>query len=78
MQLKCPSCGCDYAADLAGGPAYEETARKLGMTVVRLNNLIHRTRKRYRELLRIEVAGSLNDPKQADEEVRNLLDAVKT
>jgi len=63
---------------LAGGPAYEETARKLGISVVRLNNLIHRTRKRYRELLRIEVAGSLNDPKLADEEVRNLLDAVKT
>lgn len=62
---------------LAGGPAYEETAKKLGMTVIRLNNLIHRTRKRYRELLRIEVAGSLSDPKEADEEVRNLLDAVK-
>jgi RNA polymerase sigma-70 factor (ECF subfamily) len=62
---------------LAGGPAYDETAKKLGISVVRLNNLIHRTRKRYRELLRIEVAGSLNDPQQADEEVRNLLDAVK-
>jgi RNA polymerase sigma-70 factor (ECF subfamily) len=63
---------------LAGGPAYEETAKKLGMTVVRLNNLIHRTRKRYRELLRAEVAGSVTDPDLADEEVRNLLDAVKT
>jgi len=63
---------------LAGGPAYEETAKQLGISVVRLNNLIHRTRKRYRELLRLEVAGSLTDPKQADEEVRNLLDSVKT
>lgn len=62
---------------LAGGPAYEETAKKLGMTVVRLNNLIHRTRKRYREILRAEIAGSLSDPAEADEEVRNLLDAVK-
>ena len=62
---------------LAGGPAYEETAKKLGLSVVRLNNLIHRTRKRYRELLRTEVSGSLADPDQADEEMRNLLDAVK-
>ena len=63
---------------LAGGPAYEETAKKLGITVTRLNNLIHRTRKRYRDLLRSLVAGSLHDPADADEEVRNLLDAVKS
>jgi RNA polymerase sigma-70 factor (ECF subfamily) len=63
---------------LAGGPAYDETARKLGITVTRLNNLIHRTRKRYRDLLRAQVAGSLHDPAEADEEVRNLLDAVKS
>ncbi|HVR84794.1 MAG TPA: sigma-70 family RNA polymerase sigma factor [Planctomycetota bacterium] len=63
---------------LAGGPAYEGTARKLGITVTRLNNLIHRTRKRYRDLLRAQVSGSLNDPAEADEEVRNLLDAVKS
>ena len=63
---------------LAGGPAYEETARRLGISVVRLNNLIHRTRKRYREILRAEVAGSLSDPSEADQEVRNLLDAVKS
>jgi RNA polymerase sigma-70 factor (ECF subfamily) len=63
---------------LAGGPSYEETAKKLGISVTRLNNLIHRSRKRYRELLRIEVAGSLANPEDADEEVRNLLDAVKS
>jgi RNA polymerase sigma-70 factor (ECF subfamily) len=63
---------------LAGGPAYEETAKKLGITVTRLNNLIHRTRKRYRDLLRTQVAGSVHDSADADEEVRNLLDAVKS
>jgi RNA polymerase sigma factor (sigma-70 family) len=62
---------------LAGGPAYEATAKKLGISVTRLNNLIHRTRKRYRELLRAEVAGSVGSAEEADEEVRNLLDAVK-
>jgi len=63
---------------LAGGPAYDSTAKKLGITVTRLNNLIHRTRKRYRDLLRAQVAGSVSDPGEADEEVRNLLDAVKS
>ncbi len=63
---------------LAGGPAYEETAKKLAMSVTQLNNFIHRTRKRYREILRAEVAGSLSNSEEADEEVRNLLDAVKS
>ena len=63
---------------LAGGPAYEETAKTLGISVTRLNNLIHRTRKRYREILRQEIAGSLSSPEDAEEEVRNLLDAVKS
>jgi RNA polymerase sigma-70 factor (ECF subfamily) len=63
---------------LAGGPAYEATAATLGISVTRLNNLIHRTRKRYRDLLRAEIAGSLSDPAEADQEVRNLLDAVKS
>jgi RNA polymerase sigma-70 factor (ECF subfamily) len=63
---------------LAGGPAYAETAGRLGITVTQLNNLIHRTRRRYREILRTEVSGSLTDPRQADEEVRQLLDALQT
>lgn len=63
---------------LAGGPAYEETAAKLGITKVALNNLIHRTRKRYREILRVEVAGSVADPALAEEELRDLFNAVKS
>jgi len=63
---------------LAGGPAYEETAKTLGITVTRLNNLIHRTRKRYRELLRAEVAGSVGSASDADDEVRSLLNALKS
>ena len=62
---------------LAGGPAYTETARKLGITVTQLNNLIHRTRKRYRELLRMEVAQSLSDPANVERELRNILEALK-
>jgi RNA polymerase sigma-70 factor (ECF subfamily) len=62
---------------LAGGPAYAETARKLGVSVTQLNNLIHRTRKRYRELLREEVAAAVSDPLLVEEELKNLFDALK-
>lgn len=62
---------------LAGGPAYEETAARLGVSVTRLNNLIHRARKRYRELLRIEVAAAVSSVEEVEEELRNLLESIK-
>jgi RNA polymerase sigma-70 factor (ECF subfamily) len=37
--------------------------------------LVHRLRKRYRELLKQEVAQTLADPAQADEEMRTLMGA---
>lgn len=61
---------------LSGDRSNDETARRLGNSLVRLNNLIHRTRRRYRRLLRPEVAGSLMDAAEADQEVRDLLKAV--
>jgi RNA polymerase sigma-70 factor (ECF subfamily) len=36
---------------------------------------IHRLRRRYRELLKQEIAQTLSDPAQADEEMRALLGA---
>jgi RNA polymerase sigma-70 factor (ECF subfamily) len=63
---------------LAGGPPYKETAKKLGIPLSRLNNLVHATRCRYRELLRDEVAGSVSDPELIEEEVKDLLNAVKS
>jgi len=62
---------------LAGGPAYTQTAKALGVSVTQLNNLIHRTRKRYRELLRQEVAAGVSDPLLVEEELKNLFDAFK-
>lgn len=63
---------------LAGeGPAYAETAKSLKITVTQLNNLLHRARKRYRELLRQEVAVAVDDPADVDDELRGLFDALK-
>jgi RNA polymerase sigma-70 factor (ECF subfamily) len=62
---------------LAGGPAYAETAGRLGLSLSRLNNLIHRARKRYRDLLRAEVAAAVSTPGEVEEELRNLLESLQ-
>ena len=63
---------------LAGeGPAYAETAKTLGLTVTQLNNTLHRTRRRSRELLRREVAAAVDDPADVDDELRGLFEALK-
>ncbi len=55
---------------------YAEAARKIGMEEGALRVAVHRLRKRYRELLRDEIAQTLADPAQADEELRSLMTAL--
>lgn len=62
---------------LAKGPSYDETARALGVSLTQVTNLIHRTRTRFRECLRAEIAGQVPTPGQVDEELKILLDALK-
>jgi RNA polymerase sigma-70 factor (ECF subfamily) len=63
---------------LAGeGPAYARTAEAMGMSVTQLNNVLHRARRRYRELLRLEVAAGVDDPADVDDELRGLFEALK-
>jgi len=54
---------------------YGETAELLGMTESAVRVTVHRLRKRYRELLRAEIAQTLSDPAQVEEEVRALFSA---
>ncbi len=63
---------------MAGGA--EETApaaaaKSLGMEEGAVRVAVHRLRKRYRQLLRDEIAHTLADPAQADEEMRALFGA---
>ena len=39
--------------------------------------LVHRLRKRYGELLRLEVAETLRDGRDVEDEIRDLFDALK-
>jgi RNA polymerase sigma-70 factor (ECF subfamily) len=55
---------------------YGEAAQQLGVDEGALRVTVHRLRKRYRELLRDEIAQTLAEPGQVDEELRSLLAAL--
>ena len=52
---------------------YANIANELQMSEEAARQAAHRLRKRYRELLRAEVAQTVSDPGEVDEEIRSLL-----
>lgn len=64
---------------LTGGDAavsYREAAERLQSSEGALRVAVHRLRKRYRDLLREEIAQTLEDPAQVPEELRSLQAAL--
>jgi RNA polymerase sigma factor (sigma-70 family) len=61
---------------VAGGsitpPNQEEVAARLGVPIATLRTWLSRLRQRYREALRTEVASTVSDPADVDEELRHL------
>lgn len=55
--------------------AQSEIAQALGMEEGAVRVAVHRLRKRYRQLLRDEIANTLSDPAMVDEEMRALFGA---
>ena len=56
--------------------AYAELAGELNMSEGAVKVAAHRLRKRYRELLRREVAQTVADPEEVDDEIRRLFEAL--
>jgi RNA polymerase sigma-70 factor (ECF subfamily) len=56
---------------------YAEVAAELEMTEGALKVAIHRLRRRYREILRAEIAQTVERPDDVDDELRQLFDAVR-
>jgi RNA polymerase sigma factor (sigma-70 family) len=56
--------------------AYAELAGVLDMSEGAVKVAAHRLRKRYRELLRREVAQTVADPEEVDDEIRRLFEAL--
>lgn len=55
---------------------YATVAIQLGMEEGALRVAVHRLRKRYRQLLRDEIAHTLSDPSAVEEELRSLREAL--
>jgi RNA polymerase sigma-70 factor (ECF subfamily) len=55
---------------------YEQVAGQLKVSVGAVRMLIHRLRKRYTTLLRAEVARTVSDPEEIDEELHALCDVL--
>jgi hypothetical protein len=57
-------------------PSHEQVAGQLGIGVGAVRTMIHRLRKRYTTLLRAEVAQTVSDPVEIDEELCALCNAL--
>ena len=55
---------------------YAELAAELGVSESSVKSAVHRLRQRYRQLLRDEIAQTVTDPAEVDEELRHLFAAL--
>ena len=58
-------------------PSYAEVAARLGTSEGAARVAAHRLRRRYGELLRLEIAATLADPAEVDDEIRDLFAALE-
>jgi hypothetical protein len=56
--------------------SYEESARKLGLSLAAVKTLVFRMRKRFAAFLRSEVAQTVLDPADIDAEIHALYEAL--
>ena len=66
---------------LTEGPravSHASIARRLGMTEGAVRVAVHRLRRRYGDILRREIAATLDDPSQIDDEIQGLFTALET
>jgi RNA polymerase sigma-70 factor (ECF subfamily) len=84
LQEECEKRGRRRVFDILSGAltaeredvCYKSMARELGIGIPEVKRLLHRLRQRYRQLLREEVAGTVQDPADVDEELRYLCSAL--
>lgn len=65
-----------YLNGESGQSTYPQVADQLGMTVAAVKVAVHRLRQRYRELLRQEIAHTVDSPEAIDDEIRELFAAI--
>jgi RNA polymerase sigma-70 factor (ECF subfamily) len=65
-----------YLLDDFDPPSYADTAFRLGLTEGAVKSAIFKLRKRYGEMFRAEIADTVSDPAEVDEEIDYLLRAL--
>lgn len=63
----------DFLVERPADGAYEEAAAELHLSVSAVTSQMHRMRRRYRELVRLQVAHTVANPSEIDDEMRHLL-----
>ncbi|MEK7677591.1 MAG: sigma factor-like helix-turn-helix DNA-binding protein [Verrucomicrobiota bacterium] len=66
----------EFRLDAAEPRAYAEVAARLGLSESAVKSAIHRLRQRHHELVREEIAQTLANPAELEEEVRHLLRVI--
>lgn len=61
---------------VGSGPAHGEVAQRLGMSEGAVKTAAYRMRVRYGQLLRLEIAETVDDPAEVDEEITHLFAAL--
>jgi RNA polymerase sigma-70 factor (ECF subfamily) len=64
-----------FLSDVKGAVSYAETSRETGLSEAAARQAVHRLRLRYRELLREEIARTVESPSEIDDEIRHLFAA---
>lgn len=84
LQEECESHGRRRVFDALSGAltsereevSYAVLARDLGVEEAKIKPLLHQMRLRFRQLLRAEVAATMNDPAEVNDELRHLCAAL--
>jgi RNA polymerase sigma-70 factor (ECF subfamily) len=58
------------------GARYEAVAGEMGVSAGALRTMVHRMRRKYRDLLRAEIAETVSTPEEIDEEIRFLFSSL--
>ena len=56
--------------------SYAELSTRLGLSEGAARVTVHRFRRRYQQLLRATIAGTVADPKDVDDELRHLISVI--
>ncbi|MBS0657851.1 MAG: sigma-70 family RNA polymerase sigma factor [Verrucomicrobia bacterium] len=65
-----------HLSGAGGRPGYAALGAEIGLSEGAVATTLHRMRRRYGELLRAEIASTVEDPAEVDDELRHLLRVV--